>query len=208
MDEKKLVDLAVEMGFANAALVDTRDIEFIPAFRPLCEENLCGKYGVNYCCPPDCGTVAEMEARVRRWPRAILLQTLWDIDDPLDERQTKPAKGKHNKLTREWIDRAGIPTLITRLTGDINQVQNGVNLALRLLLRSPFVVFGASGCNLCNPCAIVEGKPCRFPDKRFSCMSAYCIFVQDLTDKCGMEYDCGPGVQAFFSLYCFGEPVY
>ncbi len=180
MDEKKLVDLAVEMGFANAALVDTRDIEFIPAFRPLCEENLCGKYGVNYCCPPDCGTVAEMEARVRRWPRAILLQTLWDIDDPLDERQTKPAKGKHNKLTREWIDRAGIPGLM----------------------------IGASGCNLCNPCAIVEGKPCRFPDKKFSCMSAYCIFVQDLTDKCGMEYDCGPGVQAFFSLYCFGEPVY
>lgn len=47
------------------------------------------------------------------------------------------------KLSFSDIDRAGIPTLITRLTGDINQVQNGINLALRLLLRSPFVVFGA-----------------------------------------------------------------
>ncbi len=47
------------------------------------------------------------------------------------------------KLSFSDIDRAGIPTLITRLTGDINQVQNGVNLSLRLLLRSPFVVFGA-----------------------------------------------------------------
>ncbi|MBE6540828.1 MAG: ABC transporter ATP-binding protein [Ruminococcaceae bacterium] len=48
------------------------------------------------------------------------------------------------KLSFSDIDRVGIPTLITRLTGDLNQVQSGVNLALRLLLRSPFVVFGAT----------------------------------------------------------------
>ena len=41
------------------------------------------------------------------------------------------------------IDTVGTSTLITRLTSDVNQVQNGVNLTLRLLLRSPFVVFGA-----------------------------------------------------------------
>ncbi|MDY4517791.1 MAG: ABC transporter ATP-binding protein [Candidatus Spyradocola sp.] len=40
-------------------------------------------------------------------------------------------------------DKLGVSTLITRMTSDINQVQSGVNLALRLLLRSPFVVFGA-----------------------------------------------------------------
>ena len=40
-------------------------------------------------------------------------------------------------------DKVGPATLITRMTSDVNQVQNGVNLALRLLLRSPFVVFGA-----------------------------------------------------------------
>lgn len=41
------------------------------------------------------------------------------------------------------LDRLGSSTLITRLTGDVNQVQTGINLGLRLLLRSPFVVFGA-----------------------------------------------------------------
>lgn len=41
------------------------------------------------------------------------------------------------------IDRVGAPTLITRVTADINQVQAGVNLGLRLLLRSPFIVVGA-----------------------------------------------------------------
>ena len=41
------------------------------------------------------------------------------------------------------LDQVGTPTLLTRLTSDMNQVQNGLNLTLRLLLRSPFVVFGA-----------------------------------------------------------------
>lgn len=41
------------------------------------------------------------------------------------------------------LDTLGTSTLITRMTSDINQVQNGVNLVLRLFLRSPFIVFGA-----------------------------------------------------------------
>ena len=41
------------------------------------------------------------------------------------------------------LDNIGTSTLITRLTSDVNQVQTGVNIALRLLLRSPFIVFGA-----------------------------------------------------------------
>lgn len=51
---------------------------------------------------------------------------------------------KHiGKLSYSQLDSLGAPTLITRLTGDINQVQTGTNLTLRLVLRSPFVVFGA-----------------------------------------------------------------
>lgn len=41
------------------------------------------------------------------------------------------------------IDRIGTSTMITRMTSDVNQLQNGINLTLRLLLRSPFVVIGA-----------------------------------------------------------------
>lgn len=41
------------------------------------------------------------------------------------------------------IDTLGTSTLITRMTSDVNQVQNGVNMVLRLFLRSPFIVFGA-----------------------------------------------------------------
>lgn len=46
-------------------------------------------------------------------------------------------------LPASEVDRIGVPAMITAMTSDINQMQSGVNLALRLLLRSPFVVFGA-----------------------------------------------------------------
>ena len=51
--------------------------------------------------------------------------------------------GHIQKLSYAELDTQGTSTLITRMTSDINHVQNGVNLTLRLLLRSPFVVIGA-----------------------------------------------------------------
>lgn len=175
MNEQELIALAERQGFASAAFVDTAQITFLPTFRPLCEENVCGKYGVNYACPPDCGTVEEMERRIRSHKRALVLQTMWDIEDPLDDSATKPAKKKHNRMTEALREKLGVPVLMV----------------------------GAGGCDLCAPCAITEKKPCRFPEKKFSCMSAYCVFVQELCEACGMEYDCGPGVVAFFSMLCF-----
>ena len=66
----------------------------------------------------------------------------------------KAAVGITSKMKRELfshiqslsfseLDGAGTPTLITRMTNDANQVQNGINLTLRLFMRSPFIVFGA-----------------------------------------------------------------
>lgn len=59
---------------------------------------------------------------------------------------TKMRMSLFNKLQSfsfSQIDSLGTSTMVTRMTSDINQVQTGINLTLRLLLRSPFVVFGA-----------------------------------------------------------------
>ena len=53
------------------------------------------------------------------------------------------------KLSYTELDTLGTDTLITRLTDDINQVQNGVNMGLRLLLRSPFIVLGSMVMEMC-----------------------------------------------------------
>lgn len=175
---KELIRMAEEAGFAAAAVIDTEEIPFEPGFRACCEENECGKYGINYACPPDCGTVEEMIGRIRARRKALVLQTIWEIDDPMDGAKIKPAKREHNKMERALIDR-----LQKRFPGGL--------------------MVGASGCDVCPRCSILDKEPCRFPALRFSCMSAYCVFVKKLAERCGMEYDCGPGLVAFFGLYVF-----
>lgn len=178
MTDEQIIACAVGEGFAAAAVVDTGEIPFDPSFRPYCEENLCGKYGVNYSCPPDCGSPEEMKQRITRKKKALVLQTIWEISDYSDKKAIKEAKASHNGAAIRLAKR------------------------LRAAGLQGFLV-GASGCALCDPCAITTGEPCRFPELQYSCMSAYCIFVSRLTEKCGMEYDCGQGLLAFFGMYVF-----
>lgn len=178
MTDEEIRQYALQENFAAAEIIDTADIVFDSGFRAYCQENLCGQYDANYSCPPECGSPEAMKQKILAHKKALVLQTIWEISDYSDKPAIKAAKGSHN---------AAAIRLMKRLR------QEGCD---------GFLV-GVSGCTLCTPCAIQEGKPCRFPDLRYSCMSAYCIFVKKLADTCGIEYDCGPGLLAFFGMYVF-----
>ncbi len=178
MTDEKMIQYALDEGFASAAVVDTSDIVFDPSFRPYCEENLCGQYNANYSCPPACGSPEEMKEKILAHKKALVLQTIWDIPDYSDTPAIKQAKSTHNTSSIQLMKR------------------------FRAEGCDGFIV-GSGGCSLCKPCAITEGEPCRFPDLRYSCMSAYCIFVKKLADQCGMDYNCDPGLLAFFGMYVF-----
>ena len=60
----------------------------------------------------------------------------------------------------------------------------------------------AGPCQLCEACEKKEGKPCRFPKRVASCLSAYCVQVDKLAEECSMPYWC-QGEVAFFSLLFF-----
>ena len=178
MNEQKWIQMALDEGFSAAALIGVDQIVCDPAFRPYCEENLCGQYGANYSCPPDCGTPREMDDRLRGFERALVFQTKWQIDDWYDKKAIRHAKQTHNDAMLRLIDRMRAEGL-------------------------PGVMCGASCCTLCERCARIDGKPCLFPDRRFSCLSAYCVYVKKLADACGMEYTCADGSLALFGLYAF-----
>lgn len=178
MTYDEMVRCAVEAGFANAAVTDTENIVFDPMFRPYCEENLCSQYGVNYSCPPDCGSPEEMKQRILAHKKALVLQSIWQVADYGDMPAIKHAKKQHNAAELQVV----------------RQLRQAGHEGL---------IVGASGCALCSPCALAEGAPCKFPDLRYSCMSAYCVFVKKLADTCGMEYDYGEGLLALFGMYVF-----
>ena len=58
-----LIQEALSLGFANAAVIDVKDLVFVLEYRKFCEENLCGNYDLVPACPPACGTAEEMRGK-------------------------------------------------------------------------------------------------------------------------------------------------
>ena len=115
---------------------------------------------------------------MRRYRDALVLQTKWDIDDWYDNAQIKRAKKAHNEAMLRVIER---------------MKQRGYQ----------GLMGGASCCSLCERCTRLDDAPCPFPVLRYSCLSAYCVYVKKLADACGMKYACKDGRLAFFGLYAF-----
>ena len=178
MTDCKIKEIAVSEGFHQAEIIDTANIVFNAAFRPYCEENLCGQYGANYSCPPDSGTPEQMKQRVLAHKKALVVSTEWEIEDFTQTDKLKEAKALHN---------AAMLRVIKKLR---DEGHNGV-------------MIGASGCSLCKPCKRVVGEPCAFPDIMYSCMSAYCIYVKKLAEDCNMNYDYKNKILPFFGMYVF-----
>ena len=64
---------------------------------------------------------------------------------------------------------------------------------------------GYNGCPLCEPCKRKENLPCAHPEKRISCMSAYCIDVAKLADRCGLEFGWITGKLFLFGMIAYHE---
>ena len=85
-----LVKEAIDLGFSNAAVMDTKQLVFVPEYRIFCEENRCGCYNINPACPPSCGTAEEMKQRAFRYKNTLVLQTtLEDSKIRLNIRKTR-----------------------------------------------------------------------------------------------------------------------
>lgn len=175
MEKTELEKLAKDAGFTNCRLIDTEVLQFDADLRKYCVMNYCGNYDKNYACPPDCGTPQEMEEQTKEYKKVLVLQTVTPVKDIANEKETKVIKHRHNQMTWELVDsfeKQGIEGLT--------------------VLAGP--------CGLCETCAKAGGEPCRFPKRKASCMSAYCIQVSALADYCELPYWCD-GEVAFFSLY-------
>ena len=178
MTETEIIELALVEKFHQAEIIETDKIVFDAAFRPYCEENLCGQYGANYSCPPDYGTPEQMKQKVLAYKKALVVSTAWEIEDFSQTDKLKEAKALHN---------AAMLRLIKKLKAGGHD---------------GFMI-GASGCTLCKPCKLTSGEPCAFPDMMYSCMSAYCIFVKKLAEDSGMNYDYKNKILPFFGMYVF-----
>lgn len=176
MEKRELVDIVKNTEFEKVAVVEVEQLVFRPEFRVYCEENLCGNYNANYACPPYCGTPEEMEQKVKQYKWAIVFQSLTDVTDVYNEKETKAVKRLHLKKTNGAI-----------------QILNSKGVYGHPIMAGP--------CSQCDVCYQIENKPCPHANTRFSCLSAYCIDASKLADLCNMDYWCGERKVSLFSMF-------
>ncbi|HIS41406.1 MAG TPA: DUF2284 domain-containing protein [Candidatus Limiplasma pullicola] len=171
-----LIKAALTSGAAKAAIIPQRQIVLSAEFRRICETNGCGNYGRCWMCPPDTGDIETAMAQVRRYPWALIYQTIASIEDSFDiEGMTSRAR-------------------------EHAQVSLHVQQAVKPLLQKPFLHLGCGGCRLCETCARRDGQPCRHPDKALASLEGSGVDVYNTTKGTSLKYINGQNTVTFFGM--------
>lgn len=179
--DKFLQQKALELGAYKAGIVDVKDIVLDKIFRKMCESNACGNYGKNYTCPPDVGDIEELMSKVKSYSKAVVYQTVGELEDSYDFEGMMEAGAQHTALVQKMWD----------VTDEMNY-KNLLHL-------------GAGGCHLCPVCGKISGTPCAHPKRAMSSLEAHGINVSKLAEQAGMKYINGQNTVTYFGVILLGE---
>ena len=168
------VALALEKGAHKAARISPAQLRYDEKFLQACEQNLCGRYGKNYTCPPHVGDIRELIAKLQACKHALVWQTISELEDSFDFEGMQAAQRKHNQITLNIADEVR-----------------------KTLLHA--IVLGAGGCFLCSPCAAQAGEPCYYPGRAISSLEAHGVDVSSIQHACDLKYVNGLHTVTYFS---------
>lgn len=181
MKAERIQELAMKLGARRCAAIDAQQLDFDRSFRDMCEMNSCGVYGKNYMCPPAVGPIDELMAKAKSYPKGVLYQTVFDLEDSFDFEGMIEAKKKHAQLSSE------LQKLLPEEIG------------------GGFLHLSGGGCPLCERCGILDGVPCRHPDLALSSLEAHGINVSVTAGNAGLPYINGKDTVTYFGAVLFEE---
>lgn len=180
MEQIALKQAAEALGFDHAEVVEVARVRFEPAFRKACADNMCGKYGRCWTCPPDVGEIEALIAQAKGYRWMLVFQSIGQLEDSYDFEGMMAAGKRHNDLTRLLRARLG-PAF-----------------------GASFLPLGAGGCSLCEACTKPEDLPCRHPEEAIGSLEAYGVAVSELAGICGMKYINGTNTVTYFGAFLYG----
>ena len=173
---EKWIHTALALGFSAAVPLDTTTLIPRSDVRAMCAANKCHAYEKNWTCPPHCGTLDECGAKMRRFSRGILLQTVGHLEKTIDTKGYRRTEQRH--------------------------LQQFHTLSERLREEHPDALcLGTGGCRICEKCAFPN--PCRFPEKACSSMEGYGLFVTQVCRDNGLPYYYGEKTVTYTACILF-----
>ena len=162
MTVEQLMCLAEEVGFTHCGSLNMQALKFMPEVRAMCASDKCRNYNRSWSCPPACGTLEEMEEKVRGYSAGVLVQTTAVMEDSFDIETMMNASKEHKEHFHELHDRL-------------------IDMGEKCLFM------GSGGCNVCKECTYPD-TPCRFPERSMPSMEACGLLVSDVCKDSGLPY--------------------
>ena len=174
MNRELLEEKLAELPLYIYDFLDPKELEFTSRIRWICE-NECPMYGKTWACPPGVGSVNQCKGKCLSYENCLMISTIVEVADITDIEETLATRGGHEEVTNEVRD-------IMR--------QMGVD---------PYIL-STEACAICESCAFLEGKPCRFPEQMHPCVESHSINVVPMLEKRGLEFQFGANVVTWISL--------
>jgi len=158
---KKYLSRAKTIGFSEAVYLPGLTVECKPELRAYCNPEQCPKHGLNWVCPPGCGTLEECREKAAGFHDGLLLQSVVKLTPPTEPETYSVLSREHNVRFREYIEavKSEFEKILPLTTG---------------------------GCVFCEQCSYPE--PCTKPDVKMESLSAFGIDVGKLCETAGLQY--------------------
>ena len=170
---EQAINLALEAGFSHAGILRADTIELKEEVRQMCAA--CGVYGKRWSCPPGCGELSELRAKIGAYDVGILVQTVGQLEDEFDGEGMMETEALHKEN-------------FTKVYGLLRKEYPGM------------LAIGAGCCTICKTCTYPDA-PCRFPDVMVSSMEAYGMLVLEVCKANGLTYYYGPDKMAYTGCF-------
>lgn len=177
MNKERLEQQLAELPLYVYFYIDPKTLDFSERIRYICQHE-CPMYGRSWACPPGVGEVAECERKCRSYENCLLVGTITEVEDVADINACLATRGPHEDVT--------------------NQVRD----LLREQGIEPFIL-SSEACAACDRCAILDGKPCRFPERMHPCVESHGIVLTTTLDELGLEFQYGGNIVTWYSLLFF-----
>jgi predicted metal-binding protein len=184
VDLNSLVQDALQLNAAHAAISDTAAIVFDETYRAACEKNRCGRYDTSWMGPPAVGPISELKKKVLEYGQGLLFQTIYTYQGSslFDYKGMVEGAKAHDQVFRAILARMKTQYSFSRI-----------------------FPLNAGCCNVCARCAYLDKEPCRFPDQAVASVEAYGIDVMKMEIAAGIPYYNGKGTYSFVGLILFAE---
>ncbi len=179
MNREKLEQGLSELPLYTYFFIDPRELEFSDRVRWICEHE-CAQYGKSWACPPGVGTVEQCRQHCLSYNSCLVISTVTEVEDIADIDATLATRQEHEAVTDQ----------VARL--------------LRHLGTEPFVL-STESCAICQRCAILDGQPCRFPEKMHPCVESQGINVIPVLERNGLSFQYGQNVVTWISMLLLRE---